>query len=306
MIAGALWQQAQIAYGRGDLVRSEHHARAAIEIGGEVMRPLADPWRVLALVEQGRLEEAEALVPAGAIAPSGLLAAAAGSRGRLRLAQGDLRRAIDDLADARDRSAAYYRLRVEPPWQPLLTEALVLAGRADEAVAEIERYAEAAAHWRTPRAQGHLARMRALVASRERAIELLEQAVTHFAAVPLERARALVDLGARRGAAGERAAARALLRDAHDVAHACGAGALAERARVELRLVAGRPRTPAGADLTPAERRIVDLAAAGATNREIARRLFLSPKTVEMHLSSAYRKLGVAGRRSLGTGSGTG
>ena len=85
----------------------------------------------------------------------------------------------------------------------------MLAGRADEAVAEIERYAEAAAHWRTRRAQGHLTRMRALVASRERAIELLEQAVTHFAAVPLERARALVDLGARRGAAGERAAARA-------------------------------------------------------------------------------------------------
>ena len=82
MIAGALWQQAQIAYQRGDLVRSEIDARAAIEIGGEVMRPLADPWRVLALVEQGRLEEAEALVPAGAIAPSGLLAAAAGSRGR--------------------------------------------------------------------------------------------------------------------------------------------------------------------------------------------------------------------------------
>ena len=74
----------------------------------------------------------------------------------------------------------------------------------------------------------------------------------------------------------------------------------------ELRLVAGRPRTPAGGELTPAERRIVDLAAGGATNREIARRLFLSPKTVEMHLSSAYRKLGVAGRRSLGTGSGTG
>ena len=47
------------------------------------------------------------------------------------------------------------------------------------------------------------------------------------------------------------------------------------------------------------ERRIAELAAAGASNREIAQRLYLSPKTIEMHLSHAYRKLGVDGRRGL-------
>jgi DNA-binding CsgD family transcriptional regulator len=51
--------------------------------------------------------------------------------------------------------------------------------------------------------------------------------------------------------------------------------------------------------LTPAERRVADIAASGATNREIARRLYLSPKTVEMHLRSTYRKLDLPGRDAL-------
>ena len=64
----------------------------------------------------------------------------------------------------------------------------------------------------------------------------------------------------------------------------------------------GRPRRApgAGADaLTPAERRVAEIAASGATNREIAGRLYLSPKTVEMHLRSAYRTLDLAGRSGL-------
>ena len=64
---------------------------------------------------------------------------------------------------------------------------------------------------------------------------------------------------------------------------------------------AGSPLTAAVLDTAAA-----DLAAGGATNREIARRLFLSPKTIEMHLRSVYRKLGIAGREGLGPGSGTG
>jgi DNA-binding CsgD family transcriptional regulator len=260
---------------------------------------------VLALIEQGQLDAAEALVPE-TLGPSGLLQTAIGSRGRLRLARGQLAAAIEDLAEARDRAAAGYPLRVEPPWQPLLVEALVLADRGAEAAAEVDALVPAVEHWGTPRAHGHLARLRALLAPREQAIALLEHAVEQFATAPLERARALVELGARQGAAGERRAARATLREAFDAAHACGATALEQRARDELRLVGGRPRTPAGGELTPAERRVADLAAGGATNREIARRLFLSPKTIEMHLRSVYRKLDITGREGLRPGSGTG
>jgi DNA-binding NarL/FixJ family response regulator len=44
---------------------------------------------------------------------------------------------------------------------------------------------------------------------------------------------------------------------------------------------------------------VTDLAAGGATNRDIAQALFVTPKTVEVHLSSAYRKLGIRSRRDL-------
>jgi DNA-binding CsgD family transcriptional regulator len=51
--------------------------------------------------------------------------------------------------------------------------------------------------------------------------------------------------------------------------------------------------------LTPGERRVADLAAGGASNREIAQALFLTTRTVEMHLTATYRKLGIRGRDEL-------
>lgn len=308
LIAGAHWQHAQIAYQGGELARCELEASAAIEAGGDFARRLATPWLAMALSEQPRLDEAERLLGAagmlGEIPPSLLVTAALGSRGRLRLAQADPDRAVADLAAIVDRNAARGRERVEPPWRPLLTEALVLAGRAEEASEVAAVYGELAERWGTPRAHGHVARLRALLAPRARAIPLLEEACAHFTAshARLELARALAELGAHRRAAGDRRAARAILRDAHEVAHACHATALCERSRAELLLAGGRPRPPAGAGagaLTPAERRVAELAAQGATNREIARRLYLSPKTIEMHLRSTYRKLDLAGRAGL-------
>ena len=64
----------------------------------------------------------------------------------------------------------------------------------------------------------------------------------------------------------------------------------------------GRPRTTAlqgPAALTPSERRVVERAAAGQTNRAIAEALFVTPKTVELHLRNAYSKLGARNRRDL-------
>jgi DNA-binding CsgD family transcriptional regulator len=78
--------------------------------------------------------------------------------------------------------------------------------------------------------------------------------------------------------------------------------ATAERAREELGVTGARIRREAAsgvASLTPSERRIVDLAANGASNPEIAQALFVTVKTVEMHLGNAYRKLDVRSRREL-------
>ena len=81
-----------------------------------------------------------------------------------------------------------------------------------------------------------------------------------------------------------------------------GMEAFAERARGEL-LATGetaRKRTIETLDeLTPQEQQVARLAAGGQTNPEIAAQLFLSPRTVEWHLSKAYAKLGVRSRREL-------
>ena len=72
--------------------------------------------------------------------------------------------------------------------------------------------------------------------------------------------------------------------------------------RTELGATGARPRpealSGAGA-LTPSARRVANLAAVGHSNREIAQELFVTPKTVEVHLSNTYRKLDVRGRRDL-------
>ena len=78
---------------------------------------------------------------------------------------------------------------------------------------------------------------------------------------------------------------------------------MAERARRELVATGLRPRQAAleGAGaLTPRQRQICALAAAGKGNRQIAHALFVSVKTVETHLAAAYRKLGICARADIG------
>jgi DNA-binding NarL/FixJ family response regulator len=117
----------------------------------------------------------------------------------------------------------------------------------------------------------------------------------------LEHARVPVDLGATFRAAGQRTAAREPLVEGLRLAARCGVRALQRRARAELAAIGVRPRTTdrTGADsLTPSERRVVELAATGGTNREIAQTLFVTEKTVETHLGR-FRKLDISSRRQL-------
>ena len=103
-------------------------------------------------------------------------------------------------------------------------------------------------------------------------------------------------------AAGKRTAAREPLSEGFALAVRCGATTLERRARSELAAIGVRPRMSdrSGADsLTPSERRVVEHAAVGATNREIAQTLFVTEKTVETHLGRAFRKLDISSRRQL-------
>jgi len=135
-------------------------------------------------------------------------------------------------------------------------------------------------------------------------LERLRQSVERLEGLagPLERAGANAELGAALRRAGRPVEAREPLRVAVDLAHRCGARELEDWAMDELRAAGAKPRrrvmTGAGA-LTPSERRIADLAAAGHRNRDIAATLFVTLATVEFHLRNAYRKLGIVSRTGL-------
>ena len=134
------------------------------------------------------------------------------------------------------------------------------------------------------------------------------QSLEHAVAILRESPRrpmlgqALLELGRALRHAGRRRAARAALTEALALAQHLNAVELGAHAREELRLAGARPRRQmlsGPSSLTPAERRVADEAAAGWSNREIAARLFLSRKTVEMHLGRVYRKLDIRSRTEL-------
>jgi DNA-binding CsgD family transcriptional regulator len=115
--------------------------------------------------------------------------------------------------------------------------------------------------------------------------------------IPFERARAQLARGQALLRAGRRRAAREDIQASTDVFEQLGAQAWASRARAELARIGGR--SASRWELTASERSVADLAAHGHSNREIADRLVLSVRTVESHLGSAYRKLGVRSRGQL-------
>ena len=118
----------------------------------------------------------------------------------------------------------------------------------------------------------------------------------------LEHVYALGDLGGVLRRANRRAEAREHLHQAVELAQRCGATLLAERAHEELIASGARPRrlVRTGVDaLTPSERRIAAMAAEGLSNRETAQALFVTLRTVEMHLSNAFRKLDISSRTQL-------
>ena len=135
-------------------------------------------------------------------------------------------------------------------------------------------------------------------------LELLEEAVSVVEPSParLETAYALADLGAELVKRRRRREGREALRLALEIAQKCGATALAESVRGDLGAGGGRPprlEVTGVEALTPAERKVCDLAAGELTNRQIAQTLFVTEKTVELHLTSAYRKLGIRSRFQL-------
>ncbi|NEC86019.1 LuxR family transcriptional regulator [Streptomyces sp. SID12501] len=200
----------------------------------------------------------------------------------------------------------------DPPllhWYADLAEALVVLGETDEAGAVLHDArtrmsgdAPASVLAALERAEG--LREAALGRAKEGALRL-RTAVDRLRRLPLpvELVRALIALGTVERRSRRRSAARTVLREALETAKRIGAAPLAARAWDELaRVDAGERGGETGAgepELTPTEARIAELVGGGATNREVAAKLFISVKTVEGALSRVYRKLGVRSRTAL-------
>ncbi|MFF7468878.1 AAA family ATPase [Streptomyces sp. NPDC008092] len=185
-----------------------------------------------------------------------------------------------------------------------LVEAAVRTGRLTEAAAHVAAVRDAGVAAISPRLAMIVHASEALVAADDAAIGLFEEAlaVPGTERWPFELARVRLAHGERLRRAKSTAEARVHLGAALDAFESLGARPWAARAGNELRAT-GLPVGPAGAggpaSLTPQQREIALLAAAGLTNKQIAERLFLSPRTVSTHLHQLFPKLGVTSRAAL-------
>jgi DNA-binding NarL/FixJ family response regulator len=227
------------------------------------------------------------------------------ARGRVELVLADPLAALSDLLECgRCLHDAEVRNPAVAPWRSLAALAALRLGERERAAALVAEERDLAHAFGAPRALGVALVATARARPRDERPKQLRAAVAALERSPalLDRAHALADLGTELRRSGQRRASREALRAALDLSVRCGADTLTRRARQELVATGARPRRPriSGAgSLTPRERQIAELAAAGQSNRAIADRLIVSEKTIEWHLANAYRKLDIRGRGGL-------
>ncbi|MCT2593071.1 LuxR family transcriptional regulator [Streptomyces sp. N2-109] len=245
--------------------------------------------------------------------------------GTAALAEGDHATAYEHFRRVFTQSGDPVHYHASSPAVADLAASAARSGRTEEAAALVERVAAHCAaaegglsHSPSPRLAALLHRARALLAATEDAAE------PHFRAAlatdddgsdgsgratsahrPFERAQTLLDYAAWLRRRRRIAEARPLLTEALETFRRLGAHPWVTRTQAELRAsgvsaTAAEDAPPhALADLTPQQQEIVRLAAGGLTNREIAAKLFLSPRTVSSHLYRSFPKLGVTARSQL-------
>jgi len=306
--AAALTLRATVLRRAGRLREAEADARVALEAALDPAVAFARGVGPLAgtLLDRGRVDDAAreftAVVPED-IPDSPPMTPVLLARMALRAARREHALALADWEEALRRTPR----GPTPAWIEDLAVAAGVhqaLGDGDATQALVDQADALAQTWDTPTARAEVLLARARLTEVDAAVDLLRVAVAELEGTPtrLIEARAQVDLGGALRRRGHRVESREPLRAGYELARACGADGLAETARAELRASGIRLRREAasGADaLTPSERRIAELAAAGMSNAEVAQELFLTVKTVEMHLTHTYRKLDIRGRSEL-------
>jgi ATP/maltotriose-dependent transcriptional regulator MalT len=294
---------------RGDLAAGAESLREADEaftLWGHDVYANATTRSIMVEVmrESGRLDEAERLLDQIGEVPPNTHNTSLSLTGRIGVLIATNRAA--EAVAAADELAALGEVVPDSSrlwWRSLKAEALDRIDRREEALALAREELEVTRAFGAPSWLGRTLRVLGTLEGDD-GLGNLREAVTVLdgSTARLEHAKALAALGFSLRRARKPTEARDPLRRALELATACGAEPLAEQVRSELRASGARPRREAlgGVDsLTASERRVADLAARGRTNREIAQELYVTLKTVEVHLSNTYRKLDIASRREL-------
>jgi DNA-binding CsgD family transcriptional regulator len=301
-----------MAYRAGRIRELEADARAGLPVALDGFLDLG--WAASgvahALIERGSLDEAAKLLDEHGLATTREADTAAAMtlycvRGRLNRLLGRPRDAIADLEHCRDIAV---KIGGTGPafveWRTDLAAAYLATGERELALEVATEDLELSSAFGAPRELGMALRSCGLAEGGARGLELLAESIETLdgSEAQLELAKSLVEMGAALRRAGRRADAQDRLRDGLDVASRCGAGGTAARARDELTAAGARPRRErlTGPDaLTASELRVARMAAEGRSNPEIAQALFVTRRTVEVHLTHAYRKLGIESREQL-------
>jgi DNA-binding CsgD family transcriptional regulator len=271
---GAVWDAAALA---GVLLERGQVAEAA-EVIARSPHDLRNGWGVLSLLQV---------------------------RARVRFA---LQQPMDALADLAACGRLEDELEIRTPsntsWRAEAALVLGSLGRQDEAARLAHEELERSRRYGALRPLGIALRALGTLSRGPEGLELLAEAVDVHgrSQARLEHGRSLVELGTALRRAGRRREARDPLRTGMELALQCGAQALAARAHDELVAAGARPRRDpieSLSTLTAGEFRVARLAAEGLTNRQIAQSLFLTEKTIEVHLTHAYRKLEIQSRSQL-------
>jgi DNA-binding CsgD family transcriptional regulator/tetratricopeptide (TPR) repeat protein len=302
-------------YWGGDLTLAETHFRALLEQGaaldaGPLVPLLGRGNLAQTLAWQGHLDEAVELI---APFPEKLPATyPVNGVVTLDFARADVRSMTGDhegaLRAAEHAGRLQQELDVDSPtwasWRPFAITPLRHLGRLDDARRMAAEQLVLCERSGVEHLVGEALRLVAEVADPCEGLPYFERSVSVLdrTGSRLQLARSRLAFGAALRRAGQRSHAQQHLELGRALAQACGARGLVDLAESELRACGARPRrlSRSGAEaLTPSERRVAELAAAGLSNGDIARQLFVSLKTVETHLSRVYRKLSISGRAGL-------
>jgi DNA-binding CsgD family transcriptional regulator len=307
----ASYHRAIPRYHRGDLVNALADLEQSVAASGEVWTAGAGWLRSLQvhlLIERGELAAATSTLGLAPPPPPHTMdeAIVGFARARLAFAQHDHAGAFAHAQTAgavlRDGFGIDHPGFL--PWRTIASMAAAALGRHEEAQLLADDGLRRAQACAGARGVGQALHHAGLVSAGEQRITLLRKACAVLEPSPsrLALAHARFALGRALSRAGDRASAQQLFRLVLELADSMAANPLAAAALQELRATGARPRRVAVsgvAALTPTERRVAQLAAEGLTNVQIAQELFVTGKTIQTHLTSAYRKLGVDSRGKL-------